>query len=475
MAPPAGGPGGGARVPRIGVLFLLFLPFPYVDASGAWALRSKRARALVGAGGMIVELAIGAIAAIVWANAAEGSPTGVIAFNALLASTVSTLLFNANPLLRYDGYHILCDLIETPNLAPRATQHFRHLLKTHVCGVRRSHAPSADPGERRLLLVYAIASGLYRLALYALIGLFVLDQQLLLGGLLLTVAAIELVALPCWRAVAYVALSDEAAPRRTRAVLSSVALVCAVVLPIALVPLPRHATLEGVVESASGEPVYAREAGVVIAGIADRTRVRRCDLLVAIDGRTLERDARTLALERDRLETLRRVALRDSPSDAPAIASRLEVVEERLGFVRERREAMRITADRDALWRPAPGLARAGIPVQRGGFLGQLVDDASLRVVVPVEQASAGAIDDARLVTVRDRSASTPVPAQLVRISRQEESPDRPGLTAEYALAGGVGLMDGQRVLVRIRTPDATLLERITDAVRRVFDQRGEG
>ena len=465
---------GGARVPRIGVLFLLFLPFPYVDASGAWTLRSKWSRALVGAGGMVVELAIGALAAIVWANAAEGSATSVITFNALLASTVSTLLFNANPLLRYDGYHILCDLLETPNLAPRATQHFRHLLKKHVCAVRHTHSPSAEPGERRLLLAYAIASGIYRLALYALIGRFVLNQQLLLGGLLLTVAAIELVALPSWRACAYVAFSDEAATRRPRAVLTSIALLAAITVPVTLVPLPRHAMLEGVVESASSEPVYAREAGVIIASVSRKTVVEPGQTLVELDCEDLARDARMLELERDRIETLRRVALRDSPADAPALASRLAVIEEQLAFVNERIETMRITAERGAVWRPAPGLQRDNIPVQRGGLLGTLVRDPALRVTVPVDQTRAGTIDDARSVTVRDRAAQPPMPAQLERIARHEGSEGNAGLIAEYTLPEGTPLREGQRVLVRVRTNDATLLERAKDAIRRVFDQRGE-
>lgn len=112
----------GGAVHDMGVMFLVLLPLPYVDASASSGFRSRWDRVAVGAAGMMVELAVAALATFVWVSVEPGFARSA-AFNVMLAAGVTTLLFNANPLLRYDGYYILSDLIEIPNLARRATQY----------------------------------------------------------------------------------------------------------------------------------------------------------------------------------------------------------------------------------------------------------------------------------------------------------------------------------------------------------------
>ena len=108
----------GGAVHEFGVMFLVFAPVPYVDASAASEFRSKWRRALVGAAGMIVEVFFAALSLFVWL-AVEPGLVRAIAFDAMVVAGVSTVVFNGNPLLRYDGYYILSDLLEIPNLAQR--------------------------------------------------------------------------------------------------------------------------------------------------------------------------------------------------------------------------------------------------------------------------------------------------------------------------------------------------------------------
>ena len=108
----------GGEVHEMGIMLLVLMPIPYVDASAASAFRERRQRVIVGAGGMFVELLIASLATFVWINVEPGAVRAV-AFNVILVAGVSTLLFNLNPLLRYDGYYILMDLIEIPNLGSR--------------------------------------------------------------------------------------------------------------------------------------------------------------------------------------------------------------------------------------------------------------------------------------------------------------------------------------------------------------------
>jgi len=101
----------GGEVHELGVMFLVFMPVPYVDASSSAAFRDRKRRMVVGAGGMLVELLLSAIALFVWLNVEPGVVRS-IAYNVIFIGSVSTVLFNANPLLRFDGYFILADAIE---------------------------------------------------------------------------------------------------------------------------------------------------------------------------------------------------------------------------------------------------------------------------------------------------------------------------------------------------------------------------
>ena len=100
----------------MGIMFLVLMPIPYVDASAATAFHEKRKRIIVSAAGMMVELLLAATALFVWINVETGIVSAV-AYNVMLIGSVSTVFFNGNPLLRFDGYYMLADMIEIPNLA----------------------------------------------------------------------------------------------------------------------------------------------------------------------------------------------------------------------------------------------------------------------------------------------------------------------------------------------------------------------
>lgn len=108
----------GGEVHQMGIMLPVFMPIPYVDASASIAYPEKWRRALVGAAGMLTEVFLAALAIMVWV-AAEPGVVRTLAYNVALIGSVSTLLFNGNPLLRFDGYYILSDLIEIPNSDPR--------------------------------------------------------------------------------------------------------------------------------------------------------------------------------------------------------------------------------------------------------------------------------------------------------------------------------------------------------------------
>jgi len=152
----------GGEVHDAGVMLLLFLPVPYVEASSAWTFADKRARMLVGAAGILVELGVAAGAFYLWLLQEPGIAKAM-AYNVAVLASVTTVLFNGNPLLRYDGYYVASDLLEIPNLAPRANQYWRYLVERHVLRRERAVSPVSAPGEAGWFFAYAPLSFAYRL------------------------------------------------------------------------------------------------------------------------------------------------------------------------------------------------------------------------------------------------------------------------------------------------------------------------
>jgi putative peptide zinc metalloprotease protein len=180
----------GGEVHDLGLMLLVFTPVPYVDATGTAAFVSKWHRVAVGVAGMAVELFVAALAILVWV-AAEPGTVRTLAYHAILMAGATTLLFNANPLLRYDGYYILADLIEIPNLYTRARTYVSFLTERYLFGQREAEFPPAPATERGILAVYAVASAAYRVLVVVGIGFFLMNRFFYLGLALTAGAAVS--------------------------------------------------------------------------------------------------------------------------------------------------------------------------------------------------------------------------------------------------------------------------------------------
>ena len=123
------------------------------------------------------------MAGLVWAYSAPGV-SGALAYNVIFAASVSTLVFNLNPLLRFDGYHMLVDLIDMPNLFQRSRDRLRYLGQRYLLGSTLTTPVADSRTESWLLPLYGAASVLYLLLLMATIAFFIAEQYLDLGLLL---------------------------------------------------------------------------------------------------------------------------------------------------------------------------------------------------------------------------------------------------------------------------------------------------
>lgn len=155
----------GLRVPEMGMAFLLFFPCLYCNTTAAWELADRRQRMLIALAGILAEVVLGVLSVYVWYFTKPGLVNST-AFWLVAVSLISSVLFNGNPLLKFDGYFVLTDWLQMPNLQARSINQMRYLFFHRVLGMESVGPVRATPGERALITSYGIAAFLYRFFLY---------------------------------------------------------------------------------------------------------------------------------------------------------------------------------------------------------------------------------------------------------------------------------------------------------------------
>ena len=253
----------GGEVHEMGIMLLVMFPVPYVDASSSSAFVKKTDRMLVAAAGMLVELFIAALALYLWLLLEPGLARS-LAYNVIVMASVSTVLFNGNPLLRFDGYYVLADWIEVPNLGTRSNRYWQYLVEHHVFKVPQSEPPPATPGEYRWFFFYAPAAFVYRMSVLFGISLFIAQQYFFVGVLLALWGVITGLGVPIFKGLRAVLTEHrfEARTRRVRGMLLGAALVLYAALFV--VPMPHHTRAEGVVSLPEEAILRAGASGFVV-------------------------------------------------------------------------------------------------------------------------------------------------------------------------------------------------------------------
>ncbi len=246
----------GCRIPTMGVAFLVLAPVFYTDVTDAWRLRSRRQRMCVSTAGIMVELAIAAIATFLWAFL----PDGVLKSAAFFIATTSwilSLIINLSPLMRFDGYYLLSDYWRISNLQPRAFALFRWWIRETLFNLGASCPEDWSPGRRAAIVFYALAVCVYRLGLFIGIALVVyhMTQVKLLGILLFTVEILWFVVRPVLNEFrVWWQLRDDI--RQHRRYRLTGALICLTVLLVAI-PWPHRVELPAVLEPVSVQRIAA--------------------------------------------------------------------------------------------------------------------------------------------------------------------------------------------------------------------------
>lgn len=386
----------GAEVREMGIMFLVFFPVPYVDASAAAAFRNKWHRAAVSAGGILVETFAAALAVMIWANAESGLVTA-LAYNILMIGGISTIVVNGNPLLKFDGYYIFTDLLEIPNLATRANNFYGHLIQRYVFGAKQLRGAPATAGEKAWFVAYAPLAFFYRLSVMVGIALFVASSYFIIGVLLALYSVFNALVKPTFKHLRHVLSSPNLRKVRKRAKVLTFGTAAAVIGALALIPLPLRTDTEGVVWLPENAYVRAGTSGFVADVRADRgQQVLPGAALLTLTEPTLQARIAAQAARVDEMQ--QRLNVAEVQERRSAEAARLQLEDAQAGLDRERERALDLDIRSPVAGRFEPALPPADLPgryIEEGQLVGYVLPAAADRIRVVVPQ------DDIALV--RDR------------------------------------------------------------------------
>ncbi len=382
----------GGEVHTMGVMLMIFTPAPYMDATSSWSFRSRWQRMLVGGAGMIVEIFFAAIAAFIWARTGDGTVHS-LAYNIMFIASVSTVVFNINPLLRFDGYYMLSDLLEIPNLHQRALRHLRHLGEHYLFGVKKSESPAQTRKEATWLTVFGLTSGVYRVVVFTGVLLVVADRFLIIGILMAIICLISWATVPAFKFISYLASSPRLDRVRARAIAVSAGVAAVLIVALQVIPFPNHFRAPGILRATERTEIVNEVAGIVDAVLVPSgTHVKAGQPLVRMKNRELELEhVNTQAHLQETEARILKAMSADNASVKPLRAMQ-ESSAARLNKLREDEAHLVLTARHDGIWISPAVKTFVGRWLPRGSHLGLLINPASFEFAATVLQEDVDAL-----------------------------------------------------------------------------------
>ena len=339
----------GGECHAMGVMLLVFSPCLYCDVSDSWMLKSKWQRIAIGAAGMYIEVVISAIAIYIWWNTQSGL-IHHLCLNIFFVTTITTVIWNANPLMRFDGYYMMSDFLEIPNLRPKADRLLRDWFGWYCLGIEAKPDPFMPESGRAGFVMFAIAAGLYRWFILAAIMVFLYTVLKPYGlqsiGIALAVVSIVTILFNLVLNIYKQVTAPRIEPLSRPKIAISLGLLVTVIACTMAVPLPLHIEAMFLVE-----PHDVRHVYTPVPGRLENRPVQPGDQVTLGDTlATLTNPA--LALEQLRLEQQEKVqlirvsvanALEDRSREELARANR-ESARTQLSEFQKQIERMTITA-----------------------------------------------------------------------------------------------------------------------------------
>lgn len=493
----------GLHVPQMGVAFLIFFPCLFCNTTDAWQLADRRQRMSISAAGIISEAVLAVISAYVWYYTKPGLLNS-LAFYLMALSFVSTLLFNGNPLLKFDGYFVLIDHIRIPNLASKAARYIKYLFLNRVLGISLVTNPATNMREVSIFTTYGISAFVYRIFLYTAIvtGVYYRFDKVL--GIVLACLAFGLfIVRPLWRGVKALTIQRSEMRFRRRELGIFLLLVGAVVVPLCL-PLSSKTVFPCYVASDKVQKLTVPlQTLVKEVFIRDGDTVERGALLFTLDTRRLSVTLRQKEINRELVANETQLLRLDKELMGKVSGKEVELkqAEDEIRRVREdlRLAENNITAPFDGVITGFDYRMQPGFQPGEGVVVGELqsVEDCVIHALVPASEihkvhegreveiwfpAGTGLFLRERIDSIRSYSErdlrnspfSSRVGGELATEARGKDRQDSP-LEAQYdclvRFSNRGALPLGITGRLAVTSPPQSIVSRLIDNVVRTFNR----
>lgn len=380
------------EVHEMGIMFLIFMPIPYVDASSSWSFRDRKKRFLVSAAGILVELFLAAVALFVWLNVEQGMVKAV-AYNVMLIGGVSTLLFNGNPLLKFDGYYMLADVIEMPNLASRSNNYIGYLIKHYIFGVSHESSPAETIGERLWFTFYSCAAFSYRMFISFTIILFVAGKFFVVGIILAIWAVSTMLLVPLSKQIKFLFNSPVIQQKRVRAIVSSSFIVTMIFSFLLLFPMSLSTYTEGVIWLPEQAKIKVLNEGFVTRLVKDsNSLVKNGETIIELNDPLLTAEKEVLNYRKKEFQAKLKKAWIENRVQTQILREQIKVLDAELEEINERISEQLIQSPRDGFFIIPQAEDIAGRFFRKGDLIGYIVDYPLTKIRTVITQDDIGLV-----------------------------------------------------------------------------------
>ena len=356
----------GVRVAHAGLLLIALFPIPYVDCSDADISANRGQRVIISLAGLFTDLLIGAIVFVAW-HFAAGDFMQTLLGNLFVYLTLNSILFNANPLVKLDGYFALIDLVRHRNLSQDGTQSFKS-FQTWAGSLGRA---GALPKLRRdiAVLIYAALSFGYRIYIIGFIAYSLLPRYMGVGAVIVTWGLVAMFAAPLGRTPPPQTVEGRADKRAMWVFRGGVLLV--LVLALLFVRVPVRQDVVAYVDTSGAYAVTVTETGR-LAALSEYGPVSQGAQLVALNGARLDEQVADREAELALARTAFQAERASEQVRVQTANERVETLRSQVAHLRTRLAAQSVHADQDGVFVPDRAL-RIGAQLQPGNRIGALL------------------------------------------------------------------------------------------------------
>lgn len=487
----------GGEVNEMGIMLLIFIPIPYVNAHSATALPDKNHRMIVSAAGIIVESSLAAIALLFWLNIEPGL-LRTLCLNIILIGGLSTILANGNPLLRFDGYYILADAIDIPNLTSRSRKYLAYLSHYYLFGIEKSDSGVNNPNERSWLAGYGLASFIYKIFIMLFILGLVLEKFFAAGILLASwIVSIQFIR-PIFRYFKQFATTEQISQHKGRVYGGLASVTTVTLLILFIIPLPQTSSTQGIIWLSEEMQIRARSPGFVQQLLVNPDNiVKQGDALVVTTDPLLASRVKVLAAKVKELKVEHR-AKRRQHLEAEKLKQEIATTEAELEDNRQRLAGLTLHSPANGKLVIPDFTDLPGQYLQQGQIIGFILEPEHIvtQIIIPEQEIALFKRDTSsfevrpvaypdKIITAKFKrvipEAITHLPSAALGIQGGGPilvDPDDPSGTktiekvfqVELDLpAGETGQYIGSRVHVRIKHGNQPLFQQWTRSLKQLF------